>query len=150
MQHVIHESYQFEATQIFQRSSCHFVVRLSADSFLEQFCLLVRLLTSVKTSFKIRACRIQVNFDAGTGNIIRVSQFNICIATVYQPLLFGIKHAFKEQYIEPIIREYNALGTFVKLLKTLRARVLSSVKIHVQQTRIFFYFKLAVRFLNMT
>ena len=105
VQHVIYESYQFEATQIFQRSSCHFVVRLSPDPFLEQFCLLVRLFTSVKASFKMRAFRIQVNFDAQTGNITRVSQFNICIATVYQPLLFGIKHAFKEQYIEPIIGE---------------------------------------------
>ena len=105
VQHVIHESYQFEATQIFQRSSCHFVVRLSPDPFLEQFCVLVRLLTSVKASFKMGAFRIQVNLDARTGNITRVSQFNICIATVYQPLLFGIKHAFKEQYIEPIIGE---------------------------------------------
>ena len=105
VQHVKQGSYQFEATQIFQRSSCHFVVRLSPDPFLEQFCLLVRLLTSVKASFKMRAFRIQVNFDARTGNITRVSQFNICIATVYQPLLVGIKHAFKEQYIEPIIGE---------------------------------------------
>ena len=105
MQHVKHGSYQFEATQIFQRSSCHFVVRLSSDPFLEQFCLLVRLFTSVKASFKMRAFRIQVNFDARTGNITRVSQFNICIATVYQPLLVGIKHAFKEHYIEPIIGE---------------------------------------------
>ena len=105
VQHVIHESYQFEATQIFQRSSCHFVVRLSPDPFLEQFCVLVRLLTSVKASFKMGAFRIQVNLHARTGNITRVSQFNICIATVYQPLLVGIKHAFKEQYIEPIIGE---------------------------------------------
>ena len=105
VQHVKHGSYQFEATQIFQRSSCHFVVRLSPDPFLEQFCLLVRLLTSVKASFKMRAFRIHVNFDARTGNITRVSQFNICIATVYQPLLVRIKHAFKEQYIEPIIGE---------------------------------------------
>ena len=72
VQHVKHGSYQFEATQIFQRSSCHFVVRLSPDPFLEQFCLLVRLLTSVKASFKMRAFRIQVNFDARTGNIPRV------------------------------------------------------------------------------
>ena len=99
VQHVIYESYQFEA--IFQRSSCHFVVRLSPDPFLEQFCLLVRLLTSVKAFFKMKAFRIQ----AWIGNITRVSQFNICIVTVYQPLLFGIKHAFKEQYIEPIIGE---------------------------------------------
>lgn len=105
VQHVKHGSYQFESTQIFQRSSCHFVVRLSPDPFLEQFCLLVRLLTSVKASFKMRAFRIPLNFDARTGNITRVSQFNICIATVYQPLLVGIKHAFKEQYIEPIIGE---------------------------------------------
>ena len=105
VQHVKHGSYQFESTQIFQRSSCHFVVRLSPDPFLEQFCLLVRLLTSVKASFKMRVFRIPLNFDARTGNITRVSQFNICIATVYQPLLVGIKHAFKEQYIEPIIGE---------------------------------------------
>ena len=105
VQHVKHGSYQFESTQIFQRSSCHFVVRLSPDPFLEQFCLLVRLLTSVKASFKMRVFRIPLNFDARTGNITRVSQFNICIATVYQPLLVGIKHAFKEQYIKPIIGE---------------------------------------------
>ena len=55
VQHVILESYQFEVTQIFQRSSCPFVVRLSPDPFLEQFCLLVRLLTSLKASFKMRA-----------------------------------------------------------------------------------------------
>ena len=105
VQHVKHGSYQFESTQIFQRSSCHFVVRLSPDPFLEQFCLLVRLLTSVKASFKMRVFRIPLNFDARTGNITRVSQFNICIATVYQPLLVGIKQAFKEQYIKPIIGE---------------------------------------------